>query len=81
MKKLTRATKRFLVPAVFVIHAANSEEAEAEAAIMQTKANSIAILDNILFLDEELPTTEVEIRAGETELPHTYRTLYIRSYA
>lgn len=76
--------KRFLVPAFFVIHAENKNDAEQQAAEGKNKANDFFWFgetsknrndpkySNFLFLDEELPTREVQIVTGETELPHSY---------
>jgi hypothetical protein len=71
--------KRFLVPAVFVIHANSSEEANIFASLMQDEANKRAkqIIrgpTNYLMLDEKLPNKEVPIVEGETEIPGTYVT-------
>jgi hypothetical protein len=67
--------KRFLIPAFFVIHADNEKGAETIAGNALEHANfSVrrSHKDNSLLLDEELPTREVPIVEGETELPHTY---------
>ena len=71
--------KRFIIPALFVVHAKNVLEAEEIAGMMQSAASDRAmqIIDRptcFLFMDEELPTREVQIQPDQ-ELPHTNKTL------
>jgi len=69
------SNKRFLVPAFFVIHETSKTGAETIAGNALIHANfnlRQCHKDNCLFLDEELPTKEVQINSEETELPHTY---------
>ena len=75
--------RRFLIPAFFVVHAENEQDAEQYAGEMASwVSGEISSQDDIgqndfegnaLLLDEELPTREVEILFDETELPHTYK--------
>ena len=66
--------KRFLIPAFFVIHAETQEEADTRAGVIHSDINDLMEdCDDFFFLDEELPTREVQIVPGETELPHTYK--------
>jgi len=66
--------KRFLIPAFFVIHAETQKEAEDRAGVIHSDINDLMDdCEDFLFLDEELPTREVQIVPGETELPHTYK--------
>lgn len=67
--------KRFLIPAFFVIHAKTQREAEKTARIIH--GDIIDMMDDstdVLFLDAELPTREVQIHPDETGLPQTYKS-------
>lgn len=71
--------KRYLVPAFFVIHAANEAAANETAGMLSSELNiqqhGKKDVENFLLLDEVLPTREVPINDEETELPHTYQEI------
>lgn len=68
--------KRYLVPAVMIVHAHSKEEAEELAHDMLVNASDAGRFggdgcSDACFLDELLPTLEVPIIKGELELPHS----------
>jgi hypothetical protein len=64
--------KRFVIPAVFVVHASSAAEAEEIAASIQLAGNQFGIKinrSNFVFLDEKLNSCEVPI---SRDLPRSY---------
>lgn len=72
--------KRFFIPALFVVDVADNENVSAAqkiATTMQSAANNAKFSRPLgvhtLLLDEEVPSREVPIPSGKTELPHTFK--------
>jgi hypothetical protein len=76
-KAASKAPRRYLVPAVFVVDIRDTDDPQTIAAAMQSAANDLAAnaqYEAWLMLDEKLPTVEIPWQqTDDYEIPGSYQ--------